>query len=954
LDVLTGLGDVSCILSRYETAIEYYRTAVRLNSRVSDQRAMIDLHNRLAATYLEMAKVKEALPLAKQAKELSEQIDYSKGVAEALDLLGVISSISGEVTRAQESIDQALAIAKRQNARPQIAKSLLNLGYLNGNLGNRALALDYYRLALAEGQSIDDRRIQALALTAMAGSYALEGDKQKALDLHNQALTLFRGMGNRSGEAIVLNGLGYLYDDLGNKRRALTLYTQAWQLFRAVDNASYAAITLGYIGRVHFALGNKREALNFYQQKLIISRSVQDHRMEAHTLRDLGNVFDSLARSDEALTFYQQALGLSREVMDRRGEALTLQSRGSLYEKMGATKPALADYQAGLKLLQAAMDRRGEISILYNIARLERDLGDLMAARHDIEGSLDLIENLRAKVTSPGQRISFVDTVYQHYEFYLDVLMQLDRANPAAGYATLALEVNEHARARTLLENLNASRIQIRQGVEPELLDQEELLQRQLNEKAERQMRLLSEKHSAEQADLMQKEVDLLASEFENVEARVRERSPRYADLTQPRQLLLPDIQRELGANDLVIVYSMATERSYAWVVTSASMKSFVLPGRAEIERAARAVYELLESNDLKPKESPAERKVRFALAVKNYPAAAAKLSSILLDPLRSLLARKRIVIVADGILQYIPFAALPDPGVGELNSTNRQPLVVNHEIIALPSVSTLAALRKQVRDRPPAQKGVAVVADPVFEADDPRVISARRDVNTANDSMRSPISSQRQQLLRAAEDLGGGDGPVRFQRLPFSLQEALAIFQVVPESDTKRALGFDANLKSVLNSELQQYRIVHFATHGLLNNSYPELSGIVLSLVDKDGRSQDGFLRLNEIYNLSLSADLVVLSACQTGLGKEARGEGLIGLTRGFMYAGAPRVVASLWRIDDRAASELMRCFYEAMFKEKLTPAAALRSAQIRMWQAGEWRFPHYWAAFVLQGEWN
>jgi len=201
---------------------------------------------------------------------------------------------------------------------------------------------------------------------------------------------------------------------------------------------------------------------------------------------------------------------------------------------------------------------------------------------------------------------------------------------------------------------------------------------------------------------------------------------------------------------------------------------------------------------------------------------------------------------------------------------------------------------------------------------------------------------------------LGSDAEPVKFERLPFTLQEAEAIFKAVPEAETKRAIGFDANLSAVLDPELRQYRIIHFATHGLLNNSQPELSGIVLSLVDRLGRPQDGFLRLNEIYNLDLPAELVVLSACRTGLGKEARGEGLIGLTRGFMYSGVPRVVASLWRIDDRAAAELMSAFYEAMFTQHLTPAAALRAAQIKMWQTSNRQFPHYWAAFVLHGEWN
>ena len=167
--------------------------------------------------------------------------------------------------------------------------------------------------------------------------------------------------------------------------------------------------------------------------------------------------------------------------------------------------------------------------------------------------------------------------------------------------------------------------------------------------------------------------------------------------------------------------------------------------------------------------------------------------------------------------------------------------------------------------------------------------------------------------------------------------------------------LDFDASRTTALRPEWGEYRIVHFATHGMLNNIPPELSGIVLSLVDKEGQQQDGFLRLQDIYNLKLQADLVVLSACQTGLGKEIKGEGLIGLTRGFMYAGAPRVVASLWKVDDRATSELMKRFYQGMLgPEALSAAGALRQAQLSIWKEKQWRAPYYWAAFVLQGEWK
>jgi CHAT domain-containing protein len=238
----------------------------------------------------------------------------------------------------------------------------------------------------------------------------------------------------------------------------------------------------------------------------------------------------------------------------------------------------------------------------------------------------------------------------------------------------------------------------------------------------------------------------------------------------------------------------------------------------------------------------------------------------------------------------------------------------------------------------------LAVFADPVFAAGDSRV---KRPVAQGE----GPAGTG--ELVRSAEELGL-DG-ARLPRLPGTRREAAAIAALVPEAARSISTDFDASRVALSSPDIAQYRILHLATHGLLNSVHPELSGVVLSLVDRQGQAQDGFLRLHEVYNLKLAAELVVLSACQTALGKEIRGEGLVGLSRGFMYAGAPRVMASLWKVDDRATAELMKRFYSAMLgKDALRPAAALRAAQVQMWKTKGFEDPYYWAAFTLQGDWK
>src|SRR5262249_54751991 len=355
----------------------------------------------------------------------------------------------------------------------------------------------------------------------------------------------------------------------------------------------------------------------------------------------------------------------------------------------------------------------------------------------------------------------------------------------------------------------------------------------------------------------------------------------------------IKEIQQLVLDNDtLLLEFSLGEDHSYLWAVTKTSITGYELPKRAEIEAAALHVYRIFGANDFIVGRTVAE--------------ASAALSQMLLGPVAEQLGAKRLLIVADGALQYLPFGALPAPTAGSNDQrsqipNNLIPLIVQHEVVSLPSASTLAVLRREVSERKPAAKLVAVLADPVFDKNDPRVISriGRMTTGARNQGNKSrALGAQRRPLTALnLERSARESGVVRFDRLGFSRREAEAIATLTHEGERLKALDFKASRAMALSDELGQYRIVHFATHGLLNSQHPELSGLVFSLVDERGQPQDGFLPAHEVYNLKLNADLVVLSGCQTALGKDVKGEGLVGLTRGFMYAGAPRVVASLWR---------------------------------------------------------
>jgi len=391
----------------------------------------------------------------------------------------------------------------------------------------------------------------------------------------------------------------------------------------------------------------------------------------------------------------------------------------------------------------------------------------------------------------------------------------------------------------------------------------------------------------------------------------------------------------------------------------------YQLPERTVIEGQAKRLYQLLTARN-RSRQAWREDTGRSGITESDAACrdAASKLGRVLLGPLAAKLGHKRLVIVSDGALRYVPFAALSAPSASGVSANNYVPLMVQHEIVELPSASVLTVLRGNRSDRRPIAKQVMVIADPVFAATDVRVrrttggeqlvSSNQADRDLAAIAEESLPESERQLTRSLAELDLSRDGKLGLPRLLFSRREAAAILAFTPKGQGTEALDFAANRRLAMSGNLTQYRIVHFATHALVDNDHPELSGLVLSLVDEHGNPQQGFLDLQDIYNLDLGADLVVLSACETALGKQIDGEGMMGLTRGFMYAGAPRVVGTLWQVQDFATAKFMTIFYEAMQRKQLSPAQALREAQLALWRDKQSSAPYYWAAFTLQGEWK
>ncbi len=911
----------------------------------------------------------QAIEKFSEAAKLWHAVGDKRREAIALSFMGKIYDLLGQKENALKYYTQTLALIRSVGDRSSEAATLNNIGLIYDSLGEKQKALEYYNSALPILEELGDRRVQAITLVNVGLVHDSIGEKQKALKFYQQALPLFRAANDRADEAVTLNNLGYLYDSIGEEEKALAYFDRALPILKEIGDRRVEAITLNNIGYVYNALDDEQKALDYYNRALPVLRVVGDRRMEAVTLNNIGLVQKALGNNKKALEFFSQALELRRAVSDRSGEAITLSDIGSVYARLAEAQKALDLYKDALQLSRAVEDRSTEASILRRIAMVKRDRGELAEARAHLEEALAIIERLRTRIAGQELRGSYFASVHQFFESYIDVLMRLHRLDPAEGYDALALQAAERARARSLLDSLTEARKNIRQGVDSKLLERERALQQKLDVTAEQQARSSSSSDLDQQIAALKKETEALLIQYQEVEAEIRTDSPHYAALTQPVPLSVKQIQEQvLDSDTLLLEYALGDERSYLWAVKAGSISSFELPPRTQIEAATRRVYELLTARNKQIKfEKPDEQLARITKADADYISASADLSQKLLGPVASELGKKRLLIVSDGALNYLPFAALPAPlntEAGNVKSPDsrprapdsRVPLIVEHEIVSLPSASALSVLRRELRGRAPVTKTLAIVADPVFERDDERVkdVKARRRVNAGRKrsfEVRRTSDLPRADSLRSIPQVGSEEA-TQIHRLPFTRREADQILALVPETDRFKALDFDANRATATNPALGQYRYVHFATHGFLDAAHPELSGIVLSLVNRQGAEQDGFLWAHEVYNLRLPVEMVVLSGCRTGLGKEIKGEGIVGLTRGFMYAGSARVLVSLWDISDEASAELMAHLYKAMLKEHMTPAAALRAAQVEILNDKRWHAPYYWAAFVLQGE--
>jgi CHAT domain-containing protein/tetratricopeptide (TPR) repeat protein len=896
--------------SAQEDAVAQLQTSLERFRQLGDRRR--ELKTLLAFVVpLQQLRRLELLDTSQEAERLARELGDDAARARALNGLGLALDIRGDMQAAMAAFEKAAPLAHAAGDAQTESAILNNEGVDYGRTGDSEQAIVCFERGLALARSSRDKARELDAYGNLGVAYKNLGEFDWALGFYKLALAEYRTRGDLNRQALVLNNLGNLEHLLGHEDRALAMHLEGLQLARQGGNKEDEARSLNTIGQTYYALGEYARALEYHRESLAIRRQI-------------GDVF---------------------------GQGASLAAEGRALNQLGDREGALAALGEALTLRRSIRERSGELDTLYALAIVERHGGNVVAAISNVRAAVDLEEILRSHLTSPELRGSFAAFQHDKYELLIDLLEHQHRAEAAGGYDAEALDVAERGRARVLLESLLDAHVDVRDGIDPAMADRERGLQKRLNAASAQLSRALAAPAGGARSEAAAREVDELTRDYQQLQTEIRQRSPRYADLAQPQLLTAAEIQHDvLDEGTVLLEFALGNDRSWLWAATPTTLTSVELPPRRDIEAAARKVYDALTARQRRPGERQEAYARRVAAADAGLRRTAAALSDQLFGAVAGSLAHewrgKRLAIVATESLEYVPFAALPPPAGPKDRSRGeaiRGVLAADHEIVMVPSASVIAALRREIHARKPADHLLAILADPVFEIGDPRVTAAtiRAARTAAVDPSPAPLS-------RSALD------HVTLTRLPFSREEARSISELAGTSGVSVATDFEANRTRVVGGALAGYRIVHFATHGLLDAERPSLSGLVLSMVDEHGKPQDGYVRLHDIYNMRLDADLVVLSACQTALGKAIKGEGLVGLTRAFMYAGAPRVVASLWEVDDLATAELMKRFYAGMLQRHLSPAAALRAAQMALSHDYRWAAPYYWAGFTIQGDWH
>lgn len=926
---LNRVGRLHLALSEPQKAIESHTKALELLEQGPSIEVEVDNLNGVAAAYMILNEHRKARESLDRARRLSEEARYSVGNAEELLIESDLQNYTDH-PKALAIAKDSLALSETSGDKNGIAGAHFQIGQCEMALQMLAESQQSNELALALWLELKNAGRQADALIALGQIEQRKGDWEDAIHFFSRAGGLLDDRAEPMRMGQISMGYGENLNDSGMPEIALVHFLRGLDYFRQAQRPDAVAYATMGIGHTQFLLNNYSEAITQLQKSFEGVNEGDSQTAEPHEW--LARVYIAMANYDVALEHLEAALPIYEAAKNPMEIGRVKGLMGQVYQQQGNVELARQYYQQAMEAFKRRHDRVNLAVIYFALGRLELKQENLITAEEYLRQSIEVTEDMRRVSTNTDLTAAFSATVHERYESYIECLMRIDKAHPGQDSNVRAFEVSEQSRGRSLVELLQATQTGVRPGLDPQLAEQEKSLRQSLRQKEDSRVRLLEGAFETEKLAALDRDISQLKAQYKQVLDTIRARYPAFEQINNPTTWDVRQIQEEVVTDDqtLLLEYSLGADRSYVWAITRDRITSYELPSETVINDAAQKVYNLLA---MRPGQQP----------VSELDQATQELSRMILSPVAPELNKRRILVIADGALNYIPFQVLPLP------SADREQLLVAHEVINAPSASILGQLRQETVRRQPATNVLAAFGDPVF---DTNYAQQRSTSSSEQLALNQTPSDDRMRTALRDIDLNEDSFDTSEIKPLFYAKQELANLRDVAGDETLIETGFNASLENLQHTDLTKYSILHFATHGLLDPKRPESSGLVLSTVDRSGKKRDGFVGLSNIYNLHAPVDLVVLSACRTGLGKDVRGEGLIGITRGFMYAGASSVVASLWKVDDEATSELMKLFYTNLLKNGMTPAAALSAAQNSIRQQKRWSSPYYWAAFTIQGD--
>jgi len=847
--------------------------------------------------------------------------------------LGLYEYSYGNVGKARSYFEQAEPIVLATEDPRIICQVYIYAGYSALREDDPFTSLDKANAALVAAQQYDYAKGRSNANFALAYTRIVVGDNQLALETLKAAETDLLPESDLLEHAIILNSKASIYLTLGRLDIAKPMFEKAIQYYDSLKNPRGRMSSMLSIADIEFELDNKNRALQIYDEVKGIAASLEDNFQLGVVNERIGDVAFSTGDLKLALEKYQLAISAYKD----RGVRLARveNSLALVFERMGYVSKA----QALIESARVTNEKTRNPSELarnhYHLARMAVNRGDPQTAEKHIVESIKITDKLHSSIDGSSLRTSYFAQVTDRFELYTSLLMSGQLGTDSETARASALTVVERSRARSLRDILALAGSDFRRDAPIEIVKRERELLTILNLKKSRLTDLLADSVNTAEIDALEREIVQLEDDLEGVRLKIKRESPIYSQLKSSESFDLADFQANVLKDDeLLLEFSLGEQASYLWVVDKQGLVAFNLPGRALIEEKVDRLRSLLGSREIKAGESLDEYYARVRVAEAEYTDLSRTLSNELFGSAFHQFAAKKLIFVADGRLHHFPVGALPLPG-----AEKDEPILLTNEVVYVPSATALKLLRLERKSDARPERDLLVFADPVFSRSDERVVNRG---SSAEGTFAAVLSTFRNVGSLAS-----------LSRLPASEDEARSISEVVGTGRTKVLSGFAANRDGVMKGEIEDFRVVHFATHGLIDEKRPDLSGILLSVFDREGNEHDGgFVRMQDVFGLRLNSDLVVLSACDTGIGKEVKGEGVMSINSAFLQAGAKSVVSSFWKVDDVATKNLMTEFYRGMAGDGLAPSAALRQAQIRMYNDPRYRSPFYWAAFAASGD--